>query len=244
MQKINPIKLSIVIPCYNEEKNIPLLIEKFNEKDVLSRKDIEIILVDNGSVDNSNKIITNLSKKYKSLKLVTVKKNIGYGFGIISGLKSANGEYIGWTHADLQANPHDVIKAFEIIRKKSNPKHFFIKGRRWGRTFIDQFFTFGMSIIESVILRTTMFDINAQPNLFHRDFLKLMKNPPNDFSFDLYAYHTAKKNKMRIIRFPVFFGKRIHGYSSWNSGLKSKIKLIKRTISYTSSLKMLLKRSN
>lgn len=233
------VKLSIVIPCYNEEKNIPLIIKRLEGN--LNREDIEIILVDNGSTDNSQKIIKRYSKKYKTIKLVVVKKNIGYGYGIYSGLKSAKGKFICWTHADLQTDPNDTIKAFELIKKQKNPEKTFIKGKRHRRPFFDKFFEFGMSVFETLILRTLMYDINAQPKLFHNTFLKLMKNPPKDFSFDLYAYYLAKINNYNIKKFPVLFPKRIYGESHWNTGIKSKIKFIKRTLDYSFKLKELLK---
>ena len=106
-------KLSIVIPCYNEEKNIPLVLEKLNS--VIKRTDVEVILVDNGSTDNSDLVFATLLPKYPFAKKVKVEKNQGYGFGILSGLREAKGEYIGWTHADMQTDPYDSIKALELI---------------------------------------------------------------------------------------------------------------------------------
>lgn len=81
-------KLSIVIPCYNEEKNIPLIFEACAK--AISRTDIEIVLVNNGSTDGSEKIINDNIGKYGFLKVVKVSVNQGYGFGIISGLKEAS----------------------------------------------------------------------------------------------------------------------------------------------------------
>ncbi len=237
------IKLSIVIPCYNEEKNIPLIIKRLSK--VLNNKDMEFILVDNGSMDNSRKLIQNYSKKYPAIKLAVVEKNIGYGYGIYTGLKSAKGEFLAWTHADLQTDPNDTLKAYELIKKQKNPEKTYVKGSRYGRLFFDKFFEFGMSIFESIILAAYLYDINAQPNIFHKSFLNLMKNPPNDFSFDLYAYYLSKKNKYKVVRFPVLFPKRIHGESKWNAGdFKSKYKFIKRTLDFTFKLKKYLQDVN
>ena len=72
------IKLSIVVPCYNEEKNIPLILSRFN--DVISRNDIEVILVDNGSTDNSEGVLSKLLPKYPFAKTVKVDVNQGYGY--------------------------------------------------------------------------------------------------------------------------------------------------------------------
>jgi len=131
---------------------------------------------------------------------VIVKENEGYGFGIASGLLEAKGEFIGYTHADMQTDPADPIKALEIIEKQSNPKECYIKGDRKGRPLFDQFFTMGMSLFETLYLGTKLWDINAQPNIFHRSFFDSVKNScPKDFSLDLYLLYMAKKKGLNVI---------------------------------------------
>jgi glycosyltransferase involved in cell wall biosynthesis len=228
-------KLSIIVPCYNEELNIPLILEKFNV--VIKTEDIEVVLVDNGSTDGSEKVFNQLVPNYTFARVVKIENNQGYGFGISSGLRAASGEFIGYTHADMQTDPADVLKAFEIIMKSSNPKNCYVKGDRKGRAFFDQFFTMGMSLFETVYLGTNLWDINAQPNIFHRIFFESLENIPKDFSLDLYFLHMAKKRGLEIIRFDVVFPSRIHGESSWNTGFASKWKFIKRTIDFSTKLK-------
>lgn len=230
-------KFSIVVPCYNESKNIPLILKRFNNvfKD---KKDVEVILVNNGSNDNSNEILDELIPKYNFAKTIYLKKNKGYGYGIKSGLNISKGEYIGYTHADMQTDPEDLLKGMEIITKIENPENCYVKGDRKGRLFWDQFFTSGMSLFETFYLGVKLWDINAQPNIFHKSFYNdIKKNCPNDFSLDLFFLYMAKKRKLKLIRFDVVFPERIHGKSSWNTGLKSKLKFIKRTLSFSVKLK-------
>jgi polyisoprenyl-phosphate glycosyltransferase len=224
------------VPCYNESKNIPLILKKFAS--VINRDDIEVLLVNNGSTDNSDTIFSELVSNYPFARVVDVEVNQGYGFGIVSGLKNAKGEFIGYTHADMQTDPADVLKALQIIEQQENPKNIYIKGDRKGRAIFDQFFTMGMSAFETIYLGKKLWDINAQPNIFHRDFFELIKDDcPKDFSLDLYFLYTAQKNGLNIVRFDVLFSERIHGESSWNSGLASKWKFIKRTIEFSIKLK-------
>ena len=71
----------------------------------------------------------------------------------------------------MQTDPADPIKALEIKRSKLILKKYYIKGFRKGRPFVDNFFTFGMSIFETLYLGTQEFwDINAQPNIFQKKF--------------------------------------------------------------------------
>lgn len=229
-------KLSIVIPCYNEADNIPLLLESYSK--VIVRNDIEVVLVNNGSTDHTEKILTEITPQYsRFLSVVTVPINKGYGYGILSGLKIAKGEFIGWTHGDMQTPPQDVLKALTIIEENNNATNLYIKGKRVDRPLFDQFFTFGMGVFETLYLGTPLFEINAQPNIFHRSFFANWKNPPEDFSLDLYSLYIAKKHNLKIIRFTVPFLKRVHGESKWNTGLLAKWKFIKRTLQFSASLK-------
>lgn len=227
-------KLSIIVPCYNEEKNIPLILEKFDK--VIKRNDIEVILVNNGSTDNSAEVLKKLLPNYVFAKTVLVPVNQGYGYGILQGLKESKGEYIGWTHADMQTDPEDVIKALKIIEEKAE-RLIFVKGNRKRRRLFDQIFTTGMSVFETIYLGKKLYDINAQPNIFSRKFYQMWDNPPHDFSLDLYALYMARKEKIEVIRFDVIFPERIYGKSSWNTGLSAKWKFIKRTLKFSKELK-------
>ncbi len=227
---------SIVIPCYNEEKNIPLILEGF-AKAAKGRNDIEAVLVNNGSEDGSAEVMEKLLPEYPFARCVTVKKNQGYGYGILQGLKAAKGDFLGWTHADMQTDPADVIKAADIIIKNGCEENLYVKGNRKNRGFSDAVFTAGMSAFETLYLGKKLRDINAQPNMFSRSFYESWKEPPYDFSLDLYALYMARQAGCRIIRFPVAFPKRIYGESKWNTGFKSKLKFIKRTIIFSSELK-------
>ena len=198
-------------------------------------KNIEIILVDNGSTDGTEKLLKNLTFKYDYLRIVKVKKNIGYGHGILSGLKEARGEILGWTHADLQTHPADLLRGLKYFSQDNDTD--FVKGLRYGRSSVDIIFTICMSFFETILLRSFLWDINAQPTIFKRKLFNSWENPPHDFSLDLYAYFMAKKLKAKIVRFDTHFGKRIHGISSWNVDFSSKIKFIKRTLEFSFKLK-------
>lgn len=227
------IKLSIIIPCYNESESIEILVNKCKQ---IKDSDIEIILVDNGSTDNTYETLTNLnlSKQFNSIR---IDKNIGYGNGILKGLQKAKGEIVSWTHADLQTDIFDVIKAFKIYEKELINQLCLVKGERKKRNFFDAFFTFSMGLYCSIVLRKWFYDINAQPKIFHRNFLRKFKNPPKDFSLDLFVLHFFKTNKIKIRSFPVSFDKRKFGEAKGGGTFRGKLKLIKRTLTYVNKLK-------
>ena len=230
-------KFSIIVPCYNEEKNLTRLIEEFKKNLIDKNYNVEVVLVNNGSKDNSKEVMKKLKENYNFIKIETVEINQGYGYGILRGLKVASGDFLGWLHADLQFNPKEIAKGIDYLKDKNYSKNIFIKGKRTNRPLIDKLFTMGMSLYETIILHTRLSDINAQPTIFSKEFFEKWENPPYDFSLDLYAYYMAKKMKMAIYRYIVVQHKREEGESSWNTGIQARIKLIKRVIGYSKKLK-------
>ena len=232
----NP-KFSLVIPCYNEEGNIELLINKCYE--LFKNNNYEVIFVENGSTDNSLKIFKNSLKNKNNFSLLRVFQNKGIGHGIIEGLKVTKGDIIGWTHGDLQTDPSDVKKAFVLSKKIKGD--FLIKGNRISknRSFLELFFTFGLGIFESILFLRNFWEINAQPNIFTRSFFLKWKNPPKDYNIDLYCYRKALISKISIIRFDVEFKKRFSGESKWNKNLFVRFFFILKTIKYSLKLRFI-----
>ena len=228
-------KLSVIVPCYNEEQNIPLILERFRA--AITDEEMEVILVNNGSTDGSAEVLERLLPEYPFARTVLVPVNQGYGYGILQGLASAEGSFLGWTHADLQTDPGDLVKAYHLLEEKGWSPSVYVKGNRRGRSLADNFFTTGMSLFETLYLGKRLWDINAQPNIFPRDFYESWENPPYDFSLDLYALYMARVRGLEVLRFPVEFPPRLHGSSHWNTGLASKWKFIKRTIQFSTKLK-------
>ena len=226
-------KLSLVIPCYNESANLPILLERCKALGAL--EGVEVILVDNGSTDNSGEVLAKLLPAYPGCRSLRVEVNQGYGFGILSGLRAAHGDILGWTHADMQTDPQDVLTGLNYFEDKTD--HAFVKGRRYGRPLMDVFFTIGMSLFETLLLSKRMWDINAQPNLFTRRFFESWRSPPHDFSLDLYVYYQALLQRLAVRRFPVRFAPRAHGISHWNVNWSGKKKFILRTLEFSMELK-------
>ena len=226
--------LSLVIPCYNESESLPTLIKKC---EAIINENIEVILVDNGSSDGTPEILRPFEKHNTGLRSTRVEKNIGYGHGILAGLKVAQGEILGWTHADLQTDPADVLAAYHLYERSANPSNLFVKGARTGRPMVDRIFTTGMAIFETIFMQASMWDINAQPTLMPRSLYSAWQNTPIDFSLDLYAYYQAKKQRVEIQRIPVRFGPRAFGESHWNTGIVARIRFIRRTLRYSWKLR-------
>lgn len=237
-------KYSVVVPCYNEEKNLDRLMARFepiHEKLAVVGKEMELVLVENGSADESHEKIEAIVQCHTYVKEARVKVNQGYGYGILQGLAACTGEFLFWLHADLQLPPEAILDMIAILDDNHEPDKLFIKGSRRNRPLSDRFLTFGMGIFESLYLGVRLRDINAQPTCIPRSFYESWINPPYDFSLDLYTYYTAMKCGLKLRRVPVVQSERMAGESSWNTGMAARIKLIKRTLAYSKVLKRQLK---
>lgn len=217
------IHISMIIPCYNEEKNIPSLIKNIKQtvSKLPSSVSFEFILVENGSTDSSKEILSDACET-DFLKFVFVSKNQGYGYGIKAGVEHATGEYIGWMHGDCQTSVDDVLSFVDCVLQHRDA-FVFLKGRRFGRSFIERLFTGGMSTVGTVLFQRRMFDIMSTPVLMSRELLFPLDLLPNDFSIDIFVYYKACLFQYFIQHIPTVVHKRGGGKSSWNTGFRSRI---------------------
>jgi len=229
------IEFSVIVPCYNEAENIRPLLEAFSK--FLPAENAELILIDNGSADETDKLKAPSLRDYPFLKWIHIDKNIGYGNGIMTGLKHAKGKYIGYTHGDLQTDPNDLLLAFEVIKKMPPNNKIFIKGTRSGRNLVSRVFSTGFELLASLILNCKLKEINAQPVVFNAQLLECCVNPPLHWGIDLFLYYTAHKNSYAIKRIPVIFPERRHGVSKWHTGFFSRVKFSLNMLKYCFELK-------
>ena len=232
-----PPRLSIVLPCYNEARNLPHILARFAE--VRGDRPVELVLVNNGSTDDTAEVLAQAftGTSHSNVHVVTVPVNRGYGHGIVSGLRSAHGEFLAWTHADLQTDLLDVIVGFACLEVSPKPQSTVLRGQRIGRPLFDAFFTWGMGVVATLVLGVPLHDVNAQPKLFHRCLLEKMEDAPEDFSLDLYVLFLARRLGWAELKHPVHFGVRCHGESRGGGTLRGKIKLIRRTLRFILELR-------
>lgn len=219
--------LSLVLPCWNEASNLPALVARCAE--VIARPDVEVLFVDNGSTDGTADLLPRLLAPHAFARRVRVERNQGYGHGVLCGLRLARGRFLAWTHADLQADPADAVRALELAERSPDPDRVLVKGKRLGRPAWDVAFTWAMAAFESAALGRALWDVHGQPTLLPRAFFESWQDPPLDFSLDVFALALARPRGLRVLRLPVAFGARRHGMGS-NETLKAKLRYSRRTI--------------
>lgn len=229
-------ELSIIMPCYNESRNLPIIVERLAA--FWPAVNFELILVNNGSRDDSERVLQELAAKGTGfLRTVRIETNKGYGHGVLTGLKAARADLVAYSHADIQTPPEDVIRAFQLAKENGlDLRQALVKGERINRRKEEQATTKGLEMIAFWLLGYRVFDMNGQPKLFHRDLLQSLKDAPDDFSFDVYVMYKAVQKGLKVVTFPVDFGLRLHGQSHWAS---SRIKKVKTIAGYIKNILMM-----
>ena len=110
-------KISLIIPCFNEEESIPLFYEETNKvSKKMKNVDFEMIFVNDGSKDKTLPILRELSKKDKRVRYISFSRNFGKEAGMYAGLEAVTGDYAAIMDADMQDPPEKLIEMYEIIK--------------------------------------------------------------------------------------------------------------------------------
>jgi len=191
------INLSIIIPIYNEEKTILDLLKKTT---ILEKNcDLELIIVNDGSSDNSKQIIENNKIFYS--KFINLEKNLGKGKAVIEGLKRCSGDYVIIQDADLEYDPKDIILFLDKIKDLN---YDLVMGSRFigtQRSVLHFWHMVGnkfITLLFNLLNNTTFTDIYCCYCMFKKDLI----NPNNLRAFgwgqqaEILTYAINKKSKL------------------------------------------------
>jgi glycosyltransferase involved in cell wall biosynthesis len=211
---------SLVIPLWNEDVNIVELIKVITDSQLAEKGMAELILVNNGSSDNTGKLINEAASSYPWIVPIHLEKNQNYGGGAYEGFKYTTTDILCYIPGDLQVMPDDVIKVFNTfcIHAENEPK-LFVKGNRTIRhdplqtRFVSRVYT----VLANIILNLKIKDVNGLPKMFHRSLIDLVPSERmKTFVFDSQLISLARTNNWIIEEIPVTFHSRREGISSWS----------------------------
>ena len=201
-------KLSIIIPVLNEESTIEEIIKQVKNAPVFDYEK-EIIIVDDGSSDNTKNILKNIKEKY-NLIILRHNKNIGKGKAIRTGLKAVTGSAVIIQDADLEYNPNDWIL---LLKELNNSKIGAVYGSRNINPEKKGYFHYVLGVkfltfLNNFLFRTKLTDIYTCYKLFPAHLIKSIKLDSNGFEIE--AEITAKilKKGLLIKEVPISYNPR------------------------------------
>jgi glycosyltransferase involved in cell wall biosynthesis len=151
------VKVSVVVPAYNEVENITPLMEEFSQ--MFSQNKIwgEVILVDDGSTDGTYLKAKECQHKHRFLRVITHRRNLGLTQALMTGFSRARGRILIFWPADLQYLPRDVPKLVERI----DSGYDVICGWKQGSYGLKRFVSFVYNLLSRMVFRVRVHDLNS-----------------------------------------------------------------------------------
>ncbi len=227
-------KLSIIIPCFNEENTIELIIKKVINN---SYNNKEIIIIDDYSSDKSRILIEKIKKKYLNIKTKYHDINLGKGACIRSGLSIVEGQIVLIQDSDLEYNPNEHIKLIEPILnnkadvvygsrfrdKNSVAKMFFMQ--KFGNIFLTKFC--------NLFTKLNLTDMETCFKAFKTDLIKDIVLKENRFGIEPEITIKLSKKKCKFFEIPISYNNREYNEGkkiNWKDGVSAIFCIIKYSL--------------
>ena len=190
-------KISVIVSCYNEEKSLPIFYEEMEKvvKKDFSKIDaqFEYIFVNDGSKDNTLKVMKELHKKDKKVRYISFSRNFGKEAAMMAGLEAAEGDYVTLMDADLQDPPSLLKQMFDEIKNEGYDSVATRRVTRKGEPPIRSFFS---RIFYKLIDKITDFEMVAGA----RDY-RLMTKQVKDAIISMKEYNRYSKGLFSFVGF-------------------------------------------
>lgn len=199
--------LDIIIPLFNEEKRLKnLFFEIHNFEKKVSKYNLNFIFINDGSKDNTLKILNNHKKK--NFKFISYKKNLGKGFAIKKGILASKNDWILTCDADLSVKLEQILtwkRNFFLNEKCAYFGSRNLKTSKVKAIFLRRSIGYLMRLILKIFLNIQIKDTQCGYKLYHKRYIKkiIPKLSINGFAHDLEIYILLKRNNIEVKELPV-----------------------------------------
>ena len=179
-------KLSIIVPCYNEEKGIPNLAEQLNPvvKELKRKYTVELVFVDDGSTDKTNELLHKYWGTNKNAAILTHKKNKNLGAALKTAFAYASGDYVTALDSDCTYHPRLIVTMLDMMNDTTDivtvsPYH--PKGKVVNVEPYRIFLSKSASRIYKFLLHSNIYTISAMVRVYRKEVIKIIKFKSNTF---------------------------------------------------------------
>jgi glycosyltransferase involved in cell wall biosynthesis len=206
--------VSFVIPCYNEQEIIGYTLERLHSAFSKAGHALELVVVDNGSVDRTGEIIKKFAACHDGVICHRVEVNEGYGYGILQGLPLATAPWVGVIPADGQVDAEDVVRLYDAVLTTNGR----VLGKVRRRFRMDGLYRKAVSASYNIFVRMLWpslesIDINGSPKLLPRDVIANMHLKSRGWLLDPEIMIKAHYMGLRVMELNVFSRMRGNGVS-------------------------------
>lgn len=205
--------LSIIIPLYNEEENVPILYEKLKEFLESLKKEYEILFIDDGSTDMTLSILEQIQSKDNRVVVLSLRRNFGQTAAFAAGFDFARGDIVVTMDGDLQNDPTDISKLLELIKD-----HDLVSG--WRKKRKDPFFSRRLPSLManwliSKVTGVKLHDYGCSLKAYRRDVIKNLKlyGEMHRFIPAVASWYGVRVAEIEVAHHPRLKGKSKYGIS-------------------------------
>ena len=209
-------KISVVVPCYNEEESIPLFFAEITKVfQTMPTSSLELILVDDGSKDGTLQILRDLARAHPEVKYLSFSRNFGKEAALLAGLECATGDFVAVMDADLQHPPHLLPQMYAGITEEGFDCIATKRSNRDGEPAIRSFFSKRFYRFINAISETQMVDGATDYRLMTRQMVDaiLSLKEYNRFSKGLFSWVGFSTKWIPFENLP-----RVAGNTKWKFG--------------------------
>jgi glycosyltransferase involved in cell wall biosynthesis len=226
-------KLSIIIPCYNEVATISEIVKQVL---AIDHQDLEIIIVDDASNDGTRELLEE-SVKPSVAKIIYHKKNMGKGAALRSGFKEANGDVVIVQDADLEYNPQNIPKMLELIESGKADVVFGSRFMGGGPHRVLYFWHYMgnkfLTLLSNMFTNINLSDMETCYKMFRREIIQAIEIEENRFGFEPEITAKIARGNHRIYEVGISYSGRTYAEGKkigWKDGVRAFYAILKYNI--------------
>lgn len=223
-------KLSVVMPVYNEEGTLRRVVERV----VSVGLELELLCVDDGSSDGSRQVLSGLEKEYPQMRVFLQPRNMGKGAALRRGIQEATGDYVIIQDADLEYDPHDYCRLLEPLESGqadvvygsrflgAGPHRVLYFWHSVGNSFL--------TLVSNMITNLNMTDMETCYKVFRREVIQSIPLEENRFGFEPEVTVKIAKRNLRVYEVGISYWGRTYAEGKkigWKDGARALWCLIK-----------------